>query len=103
MNTHDHDTVVHDYTIKVKETSEGVIFKLVRSHDSNWGDDFKGTKCLSILNTGDGLKFSKIERELDYAAAAELFILLKFINKYETQPLYGGTIETVDIVDVQVI
>lgn len=103
MNTHDYDTEVHDYSIEVEDTSEGIIYKLIRSNDSNWADEFKATKCLSILNTGDGLIFSKIEKELDYAAAAELFILLRFISKQEAQPLYGGIIETVDIIDVQEI
>jgi hypothetical protein len=103
MNTHDYDTEVHDYSIKMKATPRGIIYKLVRSHDSNWADDYKGTKCLSILNTGDGLIFSKIDRELDYAAAAELYILLKFISKQESQPLYAGIIETIDTIDVQEI
>jgi hypothetical protein len=100
MNTHDHETEVHDYSIEVEVTTEGLLFKLIRSNDSNWADDFKGTECLSILNTGDGLVFNEIKRELDYAASAELYILLRFINKYEDQPLYGGNIECVDIVDV---
>lgn len=103
INTHDHETEVHDYSIEMKETSKGIIYKLIRSGDANWADEFKRTKCLSILNTGDGLIFSKIEKELDYAAAAELYILLRFISKQEAQPLYGGIIETVDTIDVQEI
>lgn len=103
MNTHDYDTEVHDYSIEMKDTSKGIIYKLVRSSDANWADDFKVTECLSILNTGDGLIFSKINKELDYAAAAELYILLRFISKQEAQPLYGGIIETVDTIDVQEI
>jgi hypothetical protein len=92
MNTHDYDTDVHDYSIETEKTNKGIKYKLTRSNDSNWGDDFKGTKCLSIINTGNGWIFPKIEGELDYAACAELMILINFINGYEKMPLYNGKI-----------
>ena len=94
FNTED-KSLAHEYNITVQEdTSKGYTeYNLYRSNDGEWSNHVKGKKCLTLINTGNGVIFpkKKYKEEIDYSQTAELFILLTFIN-YE-KGIFKGTIE----------
>jgi hypothetical protein len=87
----------HEYDIYVEDTDKGTKYSLVRSQGGHWSDSAKGQTVVAILNTGDGYKLSKhVSRDLQYDTAAELFILMSFINKQGfSNCFFMGTIEEV--------
>jgi hypothetical protein len=89
----------HEYNIIEEVVNKGVKYSLMRSYAEHWNEDYKGTKACSILNTGDGFIFSKnIDcKNLDYALAAEIHILMTFINKRENDSLFSGIIEISEV------
>lgn len=99
-NTHDHPTTVHEYDIIKSINSDGnEEITLLRSFDDVWAEDRKGDEVIKIIDTGDGYIFPKklIYNEVDYCLAAELYIIMAFINKTERMPLFKGIIEEVVI------
>lgn len=88
----------HEYDIHVEDTDRGTKYSLIRSQAGHWSDHAKGQTVVAILNDGDDMILSKhITKKLDYATAAELFILMSFINKQSlTNCFFMGTIEKVE-------
>ena len=87
-----------DYNILVGEDQKGSFktFKLQRA-GADWAKT--GEICLVIEDDGNGYRISPIKKSLGYDEAAELLILLKFVDWYETQStgisLYDGVIREV--------
>jgi len=91
----------HDYNIIREDTKYGVKHSLIRSQGDHWSDSAKGKTVVVLLDDGNGIKMSKhIQREMNYDTAAELLILLSFINKPASNGLYTGTIEEVNTIIV---
>lgn len=89
----------HEYDIHVEETDNGTKYSLIRSNGGFWSEDAKGKTVVAILDDGDGIKLSKhITKTLQYDTAAELYILLSFINKSvpASSSLFMGFIERID-------
>ncbi len=88
-----------EYQILVSEMPELKSYRLVRKGNS-WTDTVRDEICLTIEDYGDGFKVKPLDKKLDYAQVAELFILLNFIHHYDSANggLYCGTIEFADIV-----
>jgi hypothetical protein len=102
INTFDGNQDQHEYNIEVIKENNAVTFEMYRTNNDVWGESRKGEKCISIVDTGDGFLLPKnIKGELDYDVAAELYILLSFINKKDKAlpSLFEGTIETIEIID----
>lgn len=101
MNTHDfksENKIVHEYTITVDMNKNGhEVTTLFRSHEETWSEDNRGEELFNLIDTGDMIIFPKkmFAGDVDYAAFAELYIMMAFINKTEHMPLYQGTIEQV--------
>ncbi len=87
----------HEYDIHVEETDRGTKYSLIRSKAGHWSEHAQDEKVCAILDDGDGYKLSKhITRNLGYDTAAELFILMSFINKQGfTNCFFMGTVEEV--------
>jgi len=87
----------HEYDIHVEETNRGTKYSLIRSKAGHWSDYAKDKKVVAILDDGDGMRLSKhITRDLGYDTAAELFILMSFINKQGLHhSFFMGTVEEV--------
>ena len=58
---------LHDYDIEVAEGECGVLFSLFYSKGTQWNENIKGTLALSMFNDGNGVKFNKKLKKLDYA------------------------------------
>ena len=100
-NTFDYKSenkIVHEYTITVSMNDNGhEVTTLSRSYDDVWAEDNRGEELIKIIDTGDMMIYPKkmYSGDVDYAQHAELFILLSFLNKTETFPLYKGDIEEI--------
>ena len=93
----------HEYDIHVENTSLGTKYSLIRSQAGHWSDSAKGQTVVAILDDGDGMTLSKhVTKNLGYDTAAELFILMSFINKQSlTNCFFMGTIEKVEnVIDI---
>jgi hypothetical protein len=91
----------HEYNIVVESTDAGTKYSLVRSNEEHWAEGHRGQTVCAILDNGDGYRLSKhVTRDLGYDIAAELFILMSYINKTDNLSLFKGIIEMVDIVNI---
>ena len=67
----------------------------------DYDDEIRNHPILTIINDGNGYIIDKIGKYLEYHKAAYLFILLNFMNKYESDDeyagVYGGRIERIEI------
>ena len=67
----------------------------------DYAEEIRNHPILTIINDGNGWMISKIGKHLKYHKAAYLFILLNFMNKYESTEeyagVYGGRIERIEI------
>lgn len=101
LNTHDFKTenkIVHEYDIIVDMHRKGhEVTTLLRSHDEVWAEGERGKEVVSLINTGDIMIFPKKEfvGDVKYDKFAELFVLLSFLNRTDSMPLYKGTIEEI--------
>lgn len=90
--------IVHEYTISVTMNDNGhEEIALYRSFDDCWEESHRGQELIKLIDTGDMVIYPKkmYTGDVDYAMHAELFILLSFLNKTETFPLYKGNIEEI--------
>lgn len=83
-----------EYLIKVYLSGAGKIYRMTRSNCSCWTDEFKGTRVVTIIDSGNDISI-KMEtgklKSMDYSQQRELQILLTFIQSKDTQldsPLY---------------
>lgn len=93
----------HEYDIHVEETDRGTKYSLIRSKAGHWSENCKDKTVCAIIDNGDEMKLSKhITSTIGYDTAAELFILMSFINKQGfTNCFFMGTVEEVkEIVEI---
>ena len=101
LNTHDYKSenkIVHEYDIIVDMNKNGhEVTTLLRSHNEVWSEGGRGEEIISLIDTGDMMIFPKKEfaGDVEYDKFAELFVLLSFLNRTDSMPLYKGTIEEV--------
>ena len=98
MNTHDHPTATHEYDIIKSTNDQGhTEITMFRSFSDIWAENKCGDEVIKIIDDGDGFKFPKklITGDVDYCLAAELYIVMAFINNTEHMPLFKGTIEEI--------
>jgi len=67
----------------------------------DYADEIRNKPIFTIINHGNGYIIDKIGKHLEYHKAMYLFILLNFMNKYESTEeyagVYGGRIERIEI------
>lgn len=81
------DENTFEYVFSVRDRLKGlracVQYQLHRSDSSRW--THPNELILSVLDHGDGLKFSeKLDKDLDYAQIAELNLFLNLIRRHDT-------------------
>ena len=96
--------LLQDYSIyeSVNHKTGNKVYQLLR-HGSEWTDDAFGEVAISLEDTGDGYKLSdKLGKELGYDVAAELYILLRYLDvsekreRPETGGLFSGEIQIIE-------
>lgn len=93
-----HDPAVDgiDYEIFVNKMPELTSFRLVRK-GSSWSESVRDEICLQMDDDGNGVRLRQVNKYVDYAQLAELFILITFMHHYQEGGLYCGTINFVEI------
>ena len=105
LNTHDYKSenkIVHEYDIIVDMNEEGIeVTTLYRSHNDIWSESIRGEEIVYLIDTGETMIFPKkiFSGDVGYDKFAELFVLLSFLNRTDSMPLYKGTIE--EVTDIQ--
>lgn len=85
----------HDYDLE--ETFDKKLLVLNRSYASDWSPSSQGQSVANLEDTGDGVKISidDQEIELDYAQARELLILLVAANEDKIEFRESRVIKTI--------
>jgi hypothetical protein len=89
---------VHDYDYSMitrssllekndKNYTEVTTHGLHYSNHHEWYETLRGKIAMEVVDTGDGIKFSKPLDELDYSEAQQLRILLGIIMKSDCEEL----------------
>ena len=73
---------------------------LRRSNSKTWSEDVHYEKIVSIKDTGEGYKIEweeKPAKVMDYSAAAELTLLLNFIEMKDKNPLPYNMVQVINM------
>jgi hypothetical protein len=88
-----------EYTLAV-DKAESTHYWLFYSYSEHYNEHIRGTLAMGLEDNGNGYIIKKSDKskrgEMRYDEAAQLFILLSFVNKTDT--LFGGKIGTFDVV-----
>ena len=71
----------HDYDLTVESNGDVKVFSLHLSHGDQWNNDVKGDLVLEMTDNGNGVKFDRKLKKLDYSEFLYLRILLNFEHK----------------------
>lgn len=74
----------HEYDLIVKETKKGTKFTLYYSDSAEWTESIRGTKIMSLTDTGNEIILSNKMKILEYDVAFELRLLLNTISVLST-------------------
>lgn len=76
----------HEYDIHVKTTEKGEKLSLHLSNGDQWYEDTKGTKQLTMLDTGDGIVFNKDLTSIGYDTLTHLRLLIGLERELDENP-----------------
>ena len=69
----------HEYDIIETYNKKGHrVLKLFYSQASFWNSNIRGTLSLKMVDTGNGVRFSKNVKSMDYGELAEIRLLINF-------------------------
>ena len=77
---------LHEYDLTVEDTKKGEKFSLFTSNGEQWNEPHKGKLLLSMTNDGDGIKFDRKLKVLDYAQLLYIRILVNFEHQNDRNP-----------------
>lgn len=98
----DHEGV-HEYNIIVEKSSEGTRYSIFASNGSSWFDHIKGNLLFSMLDHGDGIKFDKKLKNIEYDVAFYLRFLLDldlFLDTNEVNKKKHKVVEFDNIIEL---
>lgn len=78
---------LHEYTIIDKETTKGRDISLWYSEAEHWTSHTRGTLILTMLVTGNGVKFSKLNKSLGYDELHEMRLLMNYERETDSVEL----------------
>ncbi len=92
-------TGLHDYDLTVVTTDEGDVFSLFLSMGEQWNESVKGKLVLSMINNGNGVKFDRKLKNLDYSELVYLRILLNFEHMTDAHELNREKYRVIEMSD----
>jgi len=98
INTENDHGEIHEYNITVDINDNGhEVITLTRTFNNNWSQHVRGEELIKIIDTGNKMVFPKkmFSGDVGYDSFAELHIIMSFINKSSSMPVYKGRIEEV--------
>lgn len=78
---------LHEYNIIVEKTKKGEKFSLYYSEGEQWLAGTRGQLALSMTNDGNGVKFDRKLKSLNYAELAYVRILVNFEHQTDDNHL----------------
>ena len=75
---------LHEYTIVDKETTMGRKISLFHSDGEQWTSHTRGTMVMKMTVTGDGVKFSKNIKSMDYSELFAMRLLMNYERETDT-------------------
>ena len=73
----------HEYDLMVSEENQETTLSLYHSNGDQWTEYTKGTLAMEMLDDGNGVKFSKKLKKLDYSELAYVKILVNLSSELE--------------------
>lgn len=77
----------HEYNLVVEETPCGSKLSLSTSNNEIWTSQHRDVLLLEMIDDGDGVKFSKKNKKMDYGELECLRILINFNHKTDKREL----------------
>ncbi len=90
----------YEYDIIVDETDEGTLFSLYLSNGNQWNEHAKGMFCISMLDTGNGVKFNPELSEMDYSQLNYIRLLTNLEVELDNNPRTKDKYSVIEIKDV---
>ena len=87
----------HEYDLTVELTDEGEVFSLFLSNGEQWCSDVRGQLELRMTDHGNGVKFDRKLKNLDYSTVVYLRILLNYQHMTEHSSLDREKYRVVEI------
>jgi hypothetical protein len=77
----------HEYDILDSTNNKGHrVMKLFYSEAEFWNANIRGKMVLKMVDTGNGVRFSKNAKSLDYGELAEIRLLMNFAKSTDENP-----------------
>ena len=77
----------HEYDILDSTNNKGHrILKLFYSQEEFWNASIRGKLILKMVDTGNGVRFSKNGKSLNYSELAEMRLLMNFAKSTDENP-----------------
>ena len=80
------DDGLHEYNIVVEQTKKGTKFSLYRSEGEQWREQAKGELIMAMTNNGNGVKFDRKLKNLDFSELLYVRILVNFEHQTDKNP-----------------
>lgn len=84
---HVFDDGLHEYTIIDKPTTKGRIISLYHSKGEQWTINTRGTLTMKMTVTGNGVRFSKNVKSMNYSDLYEMRLLMNYERETDTNDL----------------
>lgn len=87
----------HEYDLTTELTDEGEVFSLFLSNGEQWSSDVRGQLELKMVDDGNGVKFDRKLKNIDYSLVLYLRIILSFQHQTERGALDREKYRVVEI------
>jgi hypothetical protein len=87
----------HEYDLTTELTDEGEVFSLFLSNGEQWNAEVRGQLELRMTDDGNGVKFDRKLKNIDYSLVLYLRILLNFQHMTERGALDREKYRVVEI------
>jgi hypothetical protein len=77
----------HEYNIVVEQKSKGEVISLYYSENESWSSHIRGKLALKMLDNGNGVRFSKNLKSLDYSQLNQFRLLMNFEREIDRNEL----------------
>ena len=87
----------HEYDLTIESTDDGEVFSLLLSNGEQWSSDVRGQLELRMTDNGNGVKFDRKLKNIDYSTVLYLRIILSFQHQTEASALNRQKYRVVEI------
>lgn len=78
---------LHEYVIIDRPTTKGRVISLYHSHAEHWTTHTRGTLTMKMTVTGNGVRFSKNIKSMNYSELFEMRLLMNYERETDSNQL----------------